>query len=174
MKLGMPRPEQKLLFLHGGPVSTRTLSSDTLGMCCVKYEDGAGRSNERNYDYDNDGGAVTLVGASCRLIKGEPDAKGRRATIRRGPPSGTATTTGRDLAPRRGASGLANCQRSQQRSRIMRPMGMRPGTAGLDRVSPRRQQPQMDVRRAVRRLGQASDRMAGRGPPARRPGRTAS
>src|ERR1700739_779700 len=122
------RGAEAVYLSMGGPVSTRTLSSDTLGMCCVKYEDGAGRSNERNYDYDNDGGAVTLVGASCRLIKGEPDANGRRDTIRRGPPSGTATTIGRDLAPRRGAAGLANCQRSQQRSRIMRPMGMRPGT----------------------------------------------
>src|SRR6201998_2525004 len=174
MKPGMPRPEQQILSLHAGPVSTRTLSSDTLGMCCIKYEEDPGRSNERNYDYDNDGGTVTLVGASCRLIEGEPDANGNRATLRRGPPSGTATAIGGDLAPRRGAAGLANCQRSQQRSRIMRPMGTRPGTAGLDRVSPRRQQPQMDVRRAVRRLGQASDRMAGRGPPARRPGRTAS
>src|SRR6201993_4021347 len=174
MKPGMPRPEQQILSLHAGPVSTRTLSSDALGWCCVKYEDGRGRSNERNYDYDNDGVAVTLVGASCRLIKGEPDANGRRATIRRGPPSGTATTIGRDLAPRRGAAGLANCQRSQQRSRIMRPMGMRPGTAGLDRVSPRRQQPQMDFRRAVRRLGQVGDRMAGRGATARGSGRIAS
>src|ERR1700739_115400 len=115
MKPGMPRPEQQILSLHAGPVSTRTLSSDALGMCCVKYEDGPGRSNERNYDYDNDGGTVTLVEASCRLIEGEPDANGRRATIRRGPPWGTATAIGGDLAPRRGAAGRANFRPRQPR-----------------------------------------------------------